>query len=133
MPITSVQDTRDVEQALEDILHESDTQARIRHIRYLLEEKLDFERADQLVSLATANNVQLPSDAHLVGRRAGVTVAYIPLDNAATNRVTAAVAIAVTRALAGTVNDQLLLFFTNRDGDQFHIISPNLTGSRPKL
>ena len=133
MPITSVQDTRDVENTLDNILNETDSQARIRQIRSLFEEKLDFGRADQLVSLAPAGNDQLPADAHLVARRAGVTVAYIPLDNAATNRVTAAVAIAAGRVLAQALTDQLLLLFSNRDGDQLHIISPDLTGSRPKL
>ena len=133
MPVTSVQDTRDVEQTLNNILGEADNQIRIRHIRYLLEEKLDFEGADQLVSLTPANSDQLPTDAHIVGRRSGVTVAYIPLGNANTNRVTAAVAIAATRMLASALDDQLLLLFTNRDGDQLHIISPDLAGSRPKL
>jgi hypothetical protein len=60
MPITSVQDTRDVEQTFNNILGEADNQIRLRHIRYLLEEKLDFERADQLVSLAPANNASFP-------------------------------------------------------------------------
>ena len=114
MPINSVQDTRDVEQTLNNILLESDDQARIRYIRYILEEKLDFEGADQLVSLAAANNGQLPADAHLVGSRSGVTVAYIPLDIAVTNRVTAAVVVAATRALAAALNDQLLRLFTRR-------------------
>ena len=43
MPIAGVQGTRDVEQALNSILHEADNQARIRHIRYLFSEKLNFD------------------------------------------------------------------------------------------
>ena len=71
MPIAGVQGTRDVEQALNSILHEADNQARIRHIRYLFAEKLNFDPADQLVSLAPANNDQLSADAHLLARTRG--------------------------------------------------------------
>ena len=35
--------------------------------------------------------------------------------------------------MGNVLADDLLLLFTNRDRDQLHIISPDLSGSRPKL
>ena len=143
MPIVDVQDAGEVERALGAILEAADGAERLRLARRLFVETLDFDEANQLVSLAAAGNGQLPADAHLVARRDGVTVAYIPLTgnaqdgaapaNAAANRVTAAAVLAAARILADTLNDQLLLAVSNRDGDQLHLISPDLTGSRPRL
>ena len=143
MPIVDVQDAREVERALGAILEAADGAERLRLARRLFVETLDFDEANQLVSLESAGHGQLPADAHLVARRDGVTVAYIPLTgnpqdgaapaNAAANRVTAAAVLAAARILADTLNDQLLLAVSNRDGDQLHLISPDLTGSRPRL
>ena len=145
MPIVDVQDAREVERALGAILEAADGAERLRLVRRLFVETLDFDEANQLVSLESAGHGQLPADAHLVARRDGVTVAYIPLAgnppesvgaapaNTAANRVTAAAVLDAARILAATLNDQLLLAVSNRDGDQLHLISPDLTGSRPRL
>ena len=55
------------------------------------------------------------------------------LDNADTNRVNGIVVSAAAKALGNVLADDLLLVFTNRDRDQLHIISPDLSGNRPKL
>ena len=133
MPIANVQDTTGVEQNLQEILSSADIVRRLQAIRVLFVGTLDYDNADQLVSLESAGNAQLPKDAYLAARRDGVTVAYIPLDNADTNRVNGIVASAAAKALGNILADDLLLVFTNRDRDQLHIISPDLSGSRPKL
>ena len=107
--------------------------AGFRPIRELFVGILDYDNADQLVSLESAGNAQLPRDAYLAARRDGVTIAYIPLDDAPTNRVNGIVASAAAKALGNILADDLLLVFTNRDRDQLHIISPDLSSSRPKL
>ena len=133
MPIANIQDTTGVEQKLQEILSSTDVDRRLQAIRELFVGILDYDNADQLVSLESAGNTQLPKDAYLAARRDGVTVAYIPLDDAPTNRVNGIVASAAAKALGNILADDLLLVFTNRDRDQLHIISPDLSGSRPKL
>ena len=133
MPIANIQDTSGVEQKLQDILSNSDVDGRLKAIRELFVEILDYDNADQLVSLESSGNAQLPKDAHVTARRDGVTVAYIPLDDAQTNRVNGIVVSAAAKTLGNILSDDLLLLFTNRDMDQLHIISPDLSGSRPKL
>ena len=133
MPIANIQDTTGVEQKLQEILSGADVGRRLQAIRELFVGILDYDSADQLVSLESAGNAQLPKDAHVAARRDGVTVAYIPLDDAVTNRVNGIVAAAAAKALGNILADDLLLVFTNRDRDQLHIISPDLSGSRPKL
>ena len=133
MPIANIQDTTGVEQKLQEILSNGDVDRRLQAIRELFVGILDYDNADQLVSLESAGNAQLPKDAHVAARRDGVTVAYIPLDDAPTNLVNGIVASAAAKALGNVLVDDLLLVFTNRDRDQLHIISPDLSGSRPKL
>ena len=133
MPIANIQDTSGVERKLQDILSNSNVDGRLKAIRELFVGILDYDNADQLVSLESSGNAQLPKDAHVTARRDGVTVAYIPLDDAPTNRVNGIVVSAAAKTLGNILSDDLLLLFTNRDMDQLHIISPDLSGSRPKL
>ena len=133
MPIANIQDTTSVEQKLQEILSSTDVDRRLQAIRELFVGILDYDNADQLVSLESSGNAQLPKDAYLAAHRDGVSVAYIPLDNADTNRVNGIVASAAAKALGNILADDLLLVFTNRDRDQLHIISPDLSGSRPRL
>ena len=62
-----------------------------------------------------------------------VSAVYVPLDGADSNRVTGIVASAAAKAMGNALADEPLLLFTNRDGDQLHIIRPDLTDSRPRL
>ena len=133
MPIANIQDTTGVEQKLQEILSSVDVDRRLQAIRELFVGILDYDNADQLVSLESAGNAQLPADAHIAARRDGVSVAYIPLDNATTNKVNGIVASEAAKVLGNILADDLLLVFTNRDRDQLHIISPDLSGRRPKL
>ena len=132
MPIANIQDTTGVERQLQEILSTADVDRRLQIIRELFVGILDYDSADQLVSLESSGNAQLPKDAHVAARRDGVSVAYIPLDNADTNRVNGIAASAAAKALGNVLADDLLLVFTNRDRDQLHIISPDLSGSPPQ-
>ena len=133
MPIANIQDANEVKRSLEAIFVAPDINTRFQTIRTLFAECLDFEPADQKVSLEPPGNNQLPREAHIVARRDGISVAYIPLDNANSNRVTGAVASAAAKALGNILNDDLLLLFTNQANDQLHIIHPDLTGRQPRL
>ena len=133
MPIANIQDAQEVEHSLQAVLTASDIAARTQAIRALFVETLDYDYADQRVSLGSASNDQLPDEAYIVARRDGVSAVYVPLDEAGSNRVTGAVASAAAKVIGNVLADDSLLLFTNRDGDQLHIIKPDLAGSRPRL
>ena len=79
MPIANVQDAREVDRSIQNILAAPNLDEQLRTIRSLFVEVLDFERADQRVSLESAGNTQLPKDAHIAARRDGIGLAYIPM------------------------------------------------------
>ena len=133
MSIANIQDAQEVERSFQAILSTPEVNARLRAIRTLFVETLDFDLADQQISLTSAGNDQLPYEAHIVARRDGVSLVYIPLDNAGSDRVTGAVASAAAKTVGNVLDDDLLLLFTNRARDQLHIVNPDLTGSRPRL
>ena len=133
MAIANVHDAQEVEQSLQSILTAPDTNGRVQAIRSLFVEVLDYDYSDQRVSLGSAGNSQLPEEAHIVARRDGVSAVYVPLGAADSNRVTGAAASAAAKTIGNALADDSLLLFTNRDGDQLHIIKPDLTGSRPRL
>ena len=62
-----------------------------------------------------------------------MSAVYVPLDEAGSNRITGTVASAAAKYIGNVLADDPLLLFTNRDGDQLHIIKPDLAGSRPRL
>ena len=133
MPIANIQDAQEVERSLQSILIAHDINARIQTVRTLFVEILDYDPADQRVSLGPASNNQLPDDAYIVARRDGVSAVYVPLDDTTTNRITGTAASAAAKVIGNALADEPLLLFTNRDGDQLHIIRPDLVGSRPQL
>ena len=133
MPLANIQDAQEVEHSLQAVLTSPDIEARIQAIRALFVEVLDYDYADQRVSLGSDSNDQLPDEAYIVARRDGVSAVYVPLDGAGSNRVTGAVASAAAKVIGNVLADDPLLLFTNRDGDQLHIIKPDLLGSRPRL
>ena len=133
MPIANIQDAQEVERSLQAILTAPDIDTRIAAIRTLFVETLDYDYADQRVSLEWAGNNQLPAEACIVARRDGVSAVYVPLEGADSNRVTGIVASAAAKAMGNALADEPLLLFTNRDGDQLHIIRPDLADSRPRL
>ena len=133
MPIANIQDAQEVERSLQSILAAPDTNARIQAVRTLFVEILDYDYTDQRVSLGATGNDQLPGEAYIVARRDGVSAVYVPLDGADSNRVTGVVASAAAKAMGNALADEPLLLFTNRDGDQLHIIRPDLTDNRPRL
>ena len=133
MPIANIQDAQEVERSLQSILAAPDINTRIQTVRTLFVEILDYYPADQRVSLGPASNDQLPDDAYIVARRDGVSAVYVPLDDTTTNRITGTAASAAAKVIGNALADEPLLLFTNRDGDQLHIIRPDLVGSRPRL
>ena len=133
MSIANIQDAQEVERSLQSILAAPDINARIQTVRTLFVEILDYYPADQRVSLRAASNGQLPDDAYIVARRDGVSAVYVPLDDTTTNRITGTAASAAAKVIGNALADEPLLLFTNRDGDQLHIIRPDLVGSRPQL
>ena len=133
MSIANIQDAQEVERSLQSILAAPDINARIQTVRTLFVEILDYYPADQRVSLGPASNDQLPDDAYIVARRDGVSAVYVPLDDTTTNRITGTAASAAAKVIGNGLADEPLLLFTNRDGDQLHIIRPDLVGSRPQL
>ena len=56
MPIANIQDTTGVERKLQDVLSSTDVDRRIQAIRELFVGILDYDNADQLVSLESAGN-----------------------------------------------------------------------------
>ena len=132
MPIANIQDAREVEGSLRDILAASSADAASASIRTLFVETLDFDYAGQLVPLNGADT-NLPADARLLARRDGISALYVPLDEADGNNVTSAVASAAAKVIGDTIADEPLLLFTSRDHDQLHVIYPDLSGSRPAL
>ena len=133
MPIANVRDAFEVGEKLDDILEEGDVEKRIGNIRSLFVETLDWQYAEGLIPLHSARNDNLPSDARMVAARDGTNAVYIPLPNADSERITAAIVNAAARTLDDTLVGELLLLITNRAGDQFHIIYPDLTHTRPRL
>ena len=133
MPIANIQDAHEVERGLQTILTAPDADGRAREIRKLFVETLDFDHADLLVALGTANDPNLPSDARLLARRDGFSVLYISLDNADDSRVKTATAAGAAKIAGDAIADEPLMLFTNRDCDQLHVIYPDLSGNRPRL
>lgn len=133
MPITNIQDAREVERGLRAIFDATDTDDRARAICSLFVETLDFDQMDRLVPLETAKDRNLPSDARLLARRNGFSVLYIPMDDTENNRVNTITASAAAKVIGDIITDEPLLLFTNRDCDQLHVIYPDLSGSRPRL
>ena len=133
MPIANVQDAREVESSLQEILSAPDADAAAQAIRTLFVETLDFEPYGETWVPLNGTDPNLPSDARLLAHRDGFGVLYIPLDNAETNRITGATVSAAAKVIGDTIADEPLLLFTNRDRDQLHFIHPDLSGAQPKL
>ena len=128
MPIANISDAREVEDCLARVLLADDIHQRIAAMRRLFVEALDYEPDDRLIPLD--NGSGLPRDAYMVARRDGVSAVYVELSG---DRVTNRDATAAARSLSEVLGDDLLLLFTNGPCDQFHVIHPSFSGSRPAL
>ena len=133
MPITNVSDAVEVRAKLADFLNAGDTDGRVNAARALFVETLDWRYADGLIPLHNAQNDTLPSDAQLIANRGGTSVVYVPPSSADTKRITASIVNAAARSLDGVLDGDLLLLFSNGAGDEFHIVRPDLTQTRPRL
>ena len=130
MPIANVSEPVEVLNGLDDILREDNADRRVSGIRALFVEVLDWEYVDGTISLHEAHD-DLPSDAHLIAGREGISAVYLHLEKA--DRVTAAAVRAAARSLCDTLSADQLLLFTNPTLDEFHIIWPDLTHAPPRL
>ena len=129
MPIVNTNDAPEVEDSFKTILESTDDERRINAIRSLFVEVLDYEQDNRPIALNASSDF-LPTDARLVAHRDGVYAVYMPF---AGSRVTGQAATEAAQSLSKVLGDDLLMLFTNGDSDQFHIIHPDFSGSRPTL
>ena len=114
MPIINQNDVAEVEQCVRRIFDADSTDSRMREIRGLFVELLDFDPADGEVGLQSApNNVELPATATRVASLEGTNVVYIPLG---TRRVRDAEASEAVRLVSQQLHGDLLAVFTNTEG-----------------
>ena len=131
MPIINTQDASDVEERVARVFGAGSPQERLREIRALFAEKLDFTPASGEVGLAGARaSVSLPGSAARVATLEGVNVVYVHLD---TRRVRKAEAAEAVRLTSNQLDGDLLMVFTNQDASQLHLIYPSFEGIRPTL
>ena len=133
MPIKSREDAVEVEDRINRIFDVS-LLDRTDEIRRLFVEVLDFKPGTGQVSLSGApENVEIPPAADRVAYLDGVHVLYVPLSPQDTDRVRKADASEAARLIAEQLGDDLLLVFTNRSGNQIHLILPSFEATRPTL
>ena len=128
-----VNDAVEVRAKLADLLNAGDTDGRVNAARALFVETLDWQYADGLIPLHSAQNDTLPLDAQLIANRGGTSAVYVPPSSADTKRITASIVNATARSLDDALDGDLLLLFTNGVGNEFHIVRPDLTQTRPRL
>jgi hypothetical protein len=133
MPIINPQDASDVDQYIQQIFSAPDSE-RPFAIRKLLVEKLDFNPATGIVSLANPpKNVSLPQNAERIASMPGLNVVYVPLCTPKTNRVRKAEAAAAAKLISDQLMGDILLVMTNNTSSQLHFIYPIFTGTTPSL
>ncbi len=131
MPVIDRQDASDVEQHIARIFGAGSTEERIREIRRLFAEKLDFEQSSGVVSLQDAPaRVELPAVAHQIATLEDAHVVYVHLD---TSRVRKAEASEAARLVSNQLGGDILMVFTNDEASQLHLIYPTFEGIRPTL
>ena len=131
MPVINKQDASDVEQHIDRIFRADSPEERVRGIRRLFAEKLDFEQSSGVVSLQDAPaRVELPAVAHQIATLEDAHVVYVPLD---TPRVRKAEASEAARLVSNQLGGDILMVFTNDEADQLHFIYPTFEGIRPTL
>ena len=133
MPIANVNDAVEVRAKLADFLNAGDTDGRVNAARALFVETLDWQYADGLIPLHSAQSDTLALDAQLIANRGGTSAVYVPPSSADTKRITASIVNAAARSLDDALDGDLLLLFTNGVGNEFHIVRPDLTQARPRL
>ena len=133
MSIKNVQDAREVHEHI-DRIFAAPADQRAQAIRRLFVETLDFEPESAQVSLNSASaGITLPQFAEHIASLDGVHVCYIALDIQETDRVRKAEAVAAARQVEESLDDNLLLVFTNTSGSQLHLIHPVFAQAQPTL
>ena len=131
MPVINRQDASDVEQHIDRIFRADSPEERVRQIRRLFVEKLDFEQSSGVVSLIDAPaSVDLPAEAHRIATLEEARVVYVHLD---TRRVRKAEASEAARLVSNQIGGDVLMVFTNDEASQLHFIYPTFDGIRPTL
>ncbi len=133
MSIKNVQDAREVHEHI-DRIFVAPADQRAQAIRRLFVETLDFEPESAQVSLNSASaGIALPQFAQHIASLDGVHVCYIALDIRETDRVRKAEAVAAAQQVEESLDDDLLLVFTNTSGSQLHLIHPVFAQAQPTL
>ena len=131
MPVINRQDASDVEQHIDRIFRADSPEDRVREIRRLFVETLDFEQSSGVVSLEGAPaSVELPATAHQIATLEEAHVVYVHLD---TSRVRKAEASEAARLVSNQLGGDILMVFTNDESSQLHLIYPTFEGVRPTL
>ena len=131
MPVINKQDASDVEQHIDRIFRADSPEDRVREIRRLFVETLDFEQSSGVVSLEDAPaSVDLPAAAHQIAALEEAHVVYVHLD---TSRVRKAEASEAARLVSNQLGGDILMVFTNDESSQLHLIYPTFEGVRPTL
>ncbi len=133
MSIKNVQDAIEVHEHI-DRIFAAPADQRAQAIQRLFVETLDFEPESAQVSLNSASaGVTLPQFAQHIASLDGVHVCYIALDIQETDRVRKAEAVAAAQQVEESLDDDLLLVFTNTSGSQLHLIHPVFAQAQPTL
>ena len=128
MPVIDPQDASDVEEHISRIFGASLPDDRIREIRRLFVEKLDFQQSSGVVSLADA-----PKRVDEAHRIATLQEAHVVYMHVGMSRVRKTEAVEAARLLSNQLGGDVLMVFTNGDADQLHLIYPTFEGTRPTL
>ena len=133
MPVLNREDAVDVDEYIEAFFRTSPDQ-RAEALRRLFVEKLDFEAVSGYIGLSAAPKaVSLPDQCERIASVSGVSVVYVPLDIADTNRVRKGEAAAAARLISDQLAGDILLVMTNTNSSQLHFIYPTFESSRPSL
>ncbi len=131
MPIINRQDASEVEAHIERVFGAGSPEERVREVRRMFVETLDFAPASGEIGLAGGRKgVELSGSAARVAELEGVGVVYVHLD---TRRVRKAEAAEAVRLVSEQLDGDLLMAFTNQNSDQLHLIYPSFEGVRPTL
>ena len=132
MPVIDRQDASDVEQHIARIFGAGSTEERIREIRRLFAEKLDFEQSSGVVSLQDAPaRVELPVVAHQIATLEDAHVVYVHLETSRVRKAEASEAARLVSNQLGWRHPYGLHQPTMPS--QLHLICPTFEGIRPTL
>ena len=142
MPIRSRLDAQEVDERIQRIFDATSTDERLRALRSLFVEVLDFRALQGGTTMAPqSGKVFLPDNAHRIADADGYYVLYVDLQETDTphDQIRRADVLAAANSIRLELNDDFILVFTDKPqngeprANQVHFILPDFTGSRPIL